>query len=365
MLSCSKHSFSNFLATCLISNCQLGILTSSRWAWQNPHVTLHIPPESRIQHATQKKRSGQPKRPCHTVHSLISNLHLLLRVPSFSRLPLDVRFFNEDVHKAWLNWTKAAAEPIRDSIPIITDFPPADSAPGNESDGSPRTKKRKTSHGIAALDVDYAKEKDYVKKAKEVIDFEREGACSVCHEDLEHDAGIYTICPNHGCETVAHITCLSKHFLENDEDSIVPIKGSCPSCKVELRWVDVVRELSLRMRGQKAVEKLLKGKRTRTAEATALQPIIEPSDIDEGEDDDDMEKDIYEEIKRLQGLNLTESRMDMGDTWHDIDDSDDSDAPPVASAASQSTKAASGTSKTRALGTVIEDSDWDDALVLD
>ena len=305
------------------------------------------------------------------MQSLLSNLHVLLRVPSFSRWPLNIRFFNEDVHQAWLKWTKSAAEPIRDTIPVITDFPPAEPAPGNKRDGSPGTKRPKIGHGIAALGVDYSKEKEYVKKAKDVVDFEREGACSICNKDLEHDAAIYTICPNPGCETVTHMTCLSKHFLKDDDDSMVPINGTCPSCKAELRWVNVVKELSLRMRGQKEVEKLLKGKRLMKGKATALQPVIESSDIEEddedGEDDieADMEADIREEIKRLQEFNPTGSKMDMRDRWHTVNDSEDSDSDSVVNAALQAKTAISGSSKAGTLATVIEDSDWDDALILD
>jgi structure-specific endonuclease subunit SLX1 len=160
------------------------------------------------------------------------------------------------------------------------------------------------------------------------------------------------------------MTCLSKHFLKDESDSMLPIKGTCPNCNAELRWVDVVKELSLRMRGQKEVQKLLKETRVRKGNATALQPIIGSSDIDEDEEDDDMEEDIYEEIKRLHELNPTASKTDMGDTWHDVHDSEDSDADSVVSTASQSKKATVST-KAGTLPTVIEDSDWDDALVLD
>jgi structure-specific endonuclease subunit SLX1 len=218
------------------------------------------------------------------------------------------------------------------------------------------------------LEVDYVKEKKFVKKAKEIIDFEREGACSVCHTDLEHDTGIYTICPNPGCEAVTHMTCLSKHFLKSEPDSLLPINGTCPSCKTDLQWLNVVKELSLRMRGHKEVEKLLKAKRSRKGKTTSES--IE-DDIEEDEDDD-LESDIAEEIKRLREFNPTGARMDMGDSWHAIDDSDETDAGSVVNTASpsktsnkQGKKVASRTSKAINLDPVIEDSDWDDALVLD
>jgi len=266
------------------------------WAWQNPHLTLHIPPALRLTLATQKKRLGHPKRPRHTITSLLSNLHLLLRVPSFSRWPLEVRFFAEDVHKAWVRWSKQTVEPLRDALPIILDFPSEESGVAEDGSagekGSPRSNKRKISHGIAALDVDYTDQKAHVEKGKDVIDFEREGPCAVCHDDLEHQAGVYAICPNPGCETVTHLTCLSKHFLKGEENALVPIRGVCPTCETEIRWVDVVKELSLRMRGQKEVEKLLKEKRVKKGNASVVtsQEAIELSGIeDAGEDLGDLE----------------------------------------------------------------------------
>ncbi|KAF8848151.1 hypothetical protein BDZ45DRAFT_709386 [Acephala macrosclerotiorum] len=227
------------------------------WAWQNPHITTHIPAESRLQHAAGKKRSGHPKRPQHSVASLLSNLHLLLRVPTFSRWPLELRFFSEDVYKSWLKWCKSAAEPIRESINVFQDFPPITDEV-LDSEDSPKAKKRKLNHGIQGLAVAYENEKTHVEKGRNIVDFEREGSCALCHDQLEHGAGIYTICPSPGCESVTHLTCLSQHFLRDDGDSLVPIMGRCPSCDTELRWVDVVKELTLRMRGQKEVEKLLK-----------------------------------------------------------------------------------------------------------
>ncbi|KAN0099757.1 hypothetical protein V8E51_013532 [Hyaloscypha variabilis] len=282
----SRPSLRPWEMTCIVTGFPSHIAALQfEWAWQNPHVTLHIPPESRIQHATQKKRSGQAKRPRHSVTSLISNLHLLLRVPSFSRWPLQLRFFSQDVYKAWLKWCKTATEPTRDSITIIQDFPPSDLVSDNES-GSPKRKKAKLTHGIAKLIVDYSNEKPHVEKGKNIVDFEREGSCAICHGELEHDAGIYTICPNKACESVSHLTCLSHHFLKDEEDALIPVKGHCPNCKAEIRWVDVVKELSLRIRGQKEVEKLLKEKRVRKGKAVTASQATN-IDTEEDEDDDD------------------------------------------------------------------------------
>ena len=125
--------------SCIFSNWSANI---RRWAWQNPHITTHIPSDSRISHSAGKKKSGHPKRPRHTVSSLLSNLHLLLRVSSFARWPLSLHFFSPDVYKAWLKWCKSAAEPIQTTIAIIQDFPPPSSdkdPPISADERSPRS----------------------------------------------------------------------------------------------------------------------------------------------------------------------------------------------------------------------------------
>jgi structure-specific endonuclease subunit SLX1 len=207
--------------------------------------------------------------------------------------------------------------------------------------------------------VDYSNEKPHVEKGKNIVDFEREGSCAICHSDLKHEADIYTICPNPGCETVTHLTCLSQHFLKDEADAFVPVKGQCPTCKAELRWVDVVKELSLRMRGQNMVEKLLKGKRVRKGKAATAA-----SDIDDREEEDGDE--MVEENGMLRENNLGEMSEDLGDAWHEMDALDDSDTGSIISNTSKPRPATSYKGiQAIGLGTVIEDSDWDDAEILD
>jgi len=40
-----------------------------------------------------------------------------------------------------------------------------------------------------------------------------------------------------------HIICLSKYFLNNTEQHyIIPIDGSCPSCKKNLLWGEIIQK---------------------------------------------------------------------------------------------------------------------------
>ena len=247
----------------------------------------------------------------------------------------------------------------------MTDFPPTvieDSA----EDGSPKAKKLKTTHGIAALDIEYLSAKPHVMKSKEIIEFEREGVCAVCQEELEHEMGIYSVCPSPGCESVTHLTCLSKHFLKNEPGSIIPVQGTCPSCKSEVVWGDVVKELSLRMRGQKEVEKLLKVKRVRKGKATSSQAAMGDDNEDEISDEE-----ILEEAGKFEELNPWINEPDQGDTWHVMQALDyESDNSSITSTATiprakKGGKTAPYKSSQGILKTVIEDSDWDDIVELD
>ncbi|KAK4211487.1 hypothetical protein QBC37DRAFT_426888 [Rhypophila decipiens] len=284
------------------------------WALANAHLTQHIPSSSRITFHTQKKRNGHPKRPVHSLTSILSNLHLLLRVPSFGRWPLKVHFFAPDVFQAWNRWCTAAHEKLRKSLPVVTDF---------EKDAVERTVRDwfvaqgEETHGVGSLDgwdddslvildsnpagthqgalgempdptevttvppawgiyklpLDYEPIKEYVAKGREIFEFERLGDCVVCHQKLDAHTGLHAVCTNNGCEGVGHLSCWSRHLLSTDDSAadantgrgkgIIPIQGRCPSCGGEVQWADMMKELSLRLRGTKEVDKLLKVKKKR------------------------------------------------------------------------------------------------------
>ncbi|KAI2465230.1 hypothetical protein F4781DRAFT_36233 [Annulohypoxylon bovei var. microspora] len=240
------------------------------WALTNPHTSLHIPSSSRISASAGRKRNGHPKRPRHTLTSILSNVHLLLRVPSFARWPLNVHFFAPEVYEAWKKWCDAEDEPLRKTIPILTDF---DSSRSNlkETEGSHDENESEKPWGVHALPLDYAPMKDYVTKTKSIYDFEREGDCVVCKGHLEPGEGLYATCSNTGCEGTGHVSCWSRHILgKEDDEDIIPISGHCPQCKGQVQWIDLMKEMSLRVRGAKEVEKLLKKPRRRKAQAESV-----------------------------------------------------------------------------------------------
>lgn len=323
----------------------LTCLCTPRWAITNPHLSLHIPSTARLAapSSTQRKRNGQPRRTRPTVSSVVSNLHLLLRVPSFARWPLGLRFFDKEFYNAWQRWNDAVSDKVRGSLPVVTDFGPDEAAgsagigvgkgregavvktkaggksaftgkgrrvgtdaassardPDEAEDGVEEDEEdegESRSWGIHAIPLDYAPMRDYVAKAQEIFAFERQGSCVSCGERLvaqssDQAAGhddpppLLAVCPNAGCEAVGHLTCWGGELLDGERRAaarpfaqggppeashqhVVPIEGRCPGCGGPVRWVDMMKELTLRQRGAKEVVKLLKKKRAATARVGA------------------------------------------------------------------------------------------------
>ncbi|KAJ2901943.1 uncharacterized protein MKZ38_001244 [Zalerion maritima] len=264
------------------------------WALNNPHVTTHIPDDSRISKVTSRKKSGQPKRPAKGLASILANIHLLLRVPSFSRWPLKLHFFTQDVFVSWQKkWADADTQPSSRDLEIVTDFGPI-AKPGDGVAGPPpafpgssqagrNRKAKEDAWGVYALALDYKPLKQYVTKTKDIFDFERQGHCVVCEDLMTPEAGIYVVCPNESCEGVGHIDCWSNHVLSTslrrgkavqEGGNILPMTGTCPSCKGQVEWGHMMKELSLRLRGPDEIEKLL---RTRGGKTDAVREEENPA----------------------------------------------------------------------------------------
>ncbi|KAI0201159.1 GIY-YIG catalytic domain-containing protein [Astrocystis sublimbata] len=275
------------------------------WALNNPHLSLHIPTEARISIATKRKRNGHPRRPPHNIKSIVSNVHLLLNVPSFRRWPLRLHFFDAEVHRAWTRCCDTAAETVGREVPVFTDFAPeksttaattkaargrrrrasattaasaADGGDVGDQEGTPTDPEPPKPRGIHALPLDYAPMKSYVEKTQSLYTFEREGVCVVCDQHLPHEEGLYATCSNPGCEGTGHLNCWSKHLLDgNDTEDIIPISGRCPKCEGEVVWGDMMKEMSLRLRGSKEVEDLLREKRRRRKKDAVIEDSHSPS----------------------------------------------------------------------------------------
>lgn len=279
--------------TCVVAGFPSNIAALQfEWAWHNAHLTRHIPTEERISFATTRtkttkktgKVSKRPGRPRTSLTDKLSNLHLLLRVPYFSQWPLEVSFFSEDAYEVWQKWCERVDGNIRSGIRVYLDLPKVDEDRFQITSGQQPAKRRQIDllgqGGVEGVDPTYARFQDVLEKSRFLLDEGDDQACGLCTQKLDLIADLYTICPHATCRELSHVTCLSKKFSSEDPSaSFVPQQGTCPSCHGVLEWAELMRDVSLRARGEKEVQKLLSKKRKSKA-ATAAE-IMETDSEDE------------------------------------------------------------------------------------
>jgi structure-specific endonuclease subunit SLX1 len=294
-----------------------------------------------------------------SMHDKLANLHILLRAKSFERWPLQVKFFAEDVHKMWHRWTVNMPEVIRQGIEIEMDESMLQKT-SLEDDPSNLI-------GIHRIDPTYQHMKTTLEKSQKLL-HALENSCVICRSSLESAKEMALVCSNQECNSIFHIGCLSTHFLKGEygaRDAIVPTCGHCPSCKVNLNWTDMVKDLSLRIRGEKEVATLFKEPKRRkkntkeSAKSATALTHEEAEELDVMADESDPEVDFddvllqsdYEDVDQIQAT------PSGGDDWKLVDELDEQDTPVnVASASSKAVKTRKA---------FIEDSDWDEAEVIE
>ena len=336
------------------------------WAWQNPHVT------KRFAEADQAAKDDRPKRttksgrkvlrrPQITLSGGLGTLHDLLRGPSFAAWPLSVRFFCKEVHRVWEAWGSRSAGDIPETIEVILDerqsLQDAMSAQQPLS-SQPRRKRRYSASGaggVDGLDISYASLRAHLEKSISILAELEPIACAVCSNELGQERQTALVCPGARCRTASHMSCLADKFLaeKGPRDSIVPASGHCPACGAETRWIDLVRGMSLRAKGGREVAILMKKPKHPKATASIEGSVPTQAAVRDQDPADDDALEPEDEI--------------LDDDWHSRD-VDQSDSVSVASEASNLSEEHAHSRKhmtAQSMKTVIEDSDWDDAQILD
>ncbi|MCJ1324266.1 Slx4p interacting protein [Thelotrema lepadinum] len=114
--------------------------------------------------------------------------------------------------------------------------------------------------------------------------------CACCKGKVDPHLEMVTICPEQHCQAPSHMACLSQRFLESEpSQEVLPIQGQCPKCESALKWVDLVKELTLRMRGEKEIKRLMKPSKKRAASGADPQEILLE------DDDDDLSPEEFDE----------------------------------------------------------------------
>ncbi|KAK8187020.1 uncharacterized protein BKA78DRAFT_271123 [Phyllosticta capitalensis] len=354
----SRLSLRPWEMTCIVSGFPSKVAALQfEWAWQNTHLTRHIPTTDRITAARTtvrvSPRTGRirkrPTRPRMSLTDRLSNLHLLLRVKSFDRWPLRLTFFNEDVHRTWEKWLTQTPFRLRDSIIVQfekSDVPKAFQRPGAEEhvDKSDWIGK---GQGIQGIDVGYGPMKAYLDNSVKALKGPQPTDCAICDTRLSSVNSLALVCPSEGCKMVSHVTCLSKKFLEDEgkTGAIMPLHGKCPNCKKTLQWAHLMMDLSLRTRGEKEVAKLFRKGRSK--------------EVEEEEEDEEAEEPLSDGFADI-------------DDWCDPQESDNSAGKQRKAKGTAKTGTAKprGRPKTKkaakpAIQDVPSEDSWADAEVLD
>ena len=205
---------------------------------------------------------------------------------------------------------------------------------------------------IKGLPVDYTNLEGYIEKSMFLLDDTQDIRCTLCSGSIAPNIHPVVVCPHTHCRGVHHLICLSEKFLETAEnpDILIPSGGVCPVCDTHVSWPLMIKELSLRNRAELEFD-LIPGKKgkldrkenaeTSSSKESGRQASVEPSQgalPDQGcprtTDDPLLHDDWYEQVDM-------ESDTEHGTQKHR--------SPPPPSR----------------LEIVIEDSDWDDAEIIE
>lgn len=259
-------------------------------------------------------------------------MHLLLRVPSFARWPLEVRFFCENVHRVWQARAEAVAGATSGEIKVVLDLKPSpkegdritkqDQAKSKPHGGAAGT------GGLESLDVAYGGLKNHVEKSLFLLAESEDTKCAVCTEHVDQNTGLVVVCPVVGCRAASHIACLSSRFLALDKttDAVIPTEGSCPACKQTVQWVDLVREMSLRSRGRKEIEKLTKKPRSRKTKLAVNEqdvPVATANHTDGADEQDDLRASEEDTAQGLSTAGFPNDGLSDEGWQYRVDEDDD------------------------------------------
>ncbi|KAL9019523.1 MAG: hypothetical protein Q9185_003223 [Variospora sp. 1 TL-2023] len=369
----------------------------SRWAWQNFHITKKVSHQEREGKASKSNTQSKPQelveteqsenpvrdqkvqkkkrsqRPQVTLAGALTNLHILLRVPSFKRWPLAVRFFCKDVHQKWLDCTKKANGEFRKGFHVTIDTRDLTEPTAKaERHVDPQTGHRQKFApsgigGVEGIDVSYSGLKAHVKKSIRLLAEQGIKRCSICANVVESLNSTVVVCPTEECRALSHMACLAKQRSDDREfDELLPASVRCPLCLSEHLWLDLVKELSIRARGGKDLAQLTKPtpKPKPTASSISMDtPIVEST----GSDIEEFVHRLEDELTGAGFVDHDSADDPLPDDWHALEENSDdgSVASTDIGGSSHVENLVKPTKQRQQLPVVIEDSEWDSAEVLD
>ena len=267
---------------------------------------------------------------------------------------------------------------MKSGVDVILDLKRLPELPADEDmppSTQPKKKKRNRGSieqgGVEGIDVGYNKLATHLEKSLSVLAPGQKISCAVCDQSIDSKPALVLICPEQECRASSHLNCLAQHFLQEEavESLVLPISGRCPRCRSMLRWMDLVKELSLRLCGEVQVARLMKKPKTRAKKASRRDEKFF-SGVEENLTDDanclDHAQSRSDDESSTRSTTSEEQLMD--DWYYQQDDDDTMSVTSNASGVSSCLDCPSPTKHQGSapnLGILIEDSEWDDAEVLD
>ncbi len=224
--------------------------------------------------------------------------------------------------------------------------------------------------GIEGIDVSYIRIKAHIEKSIVLLGEEGSKCCAVCSVLLKPQSSTVVTCPTEGCRAMSHIACLAAKNSPSrpSAEVILPMEIRCTGCHQVHAWVDLVREWSIRMRGEKDLVQILKVPRARKLKiAKSPMPSGEPSAVSEGCGRTGGSQ-MLESLATAGGIPPTDTEDEpLPDDWQELaEDSDEQSVTGADTGLSSHYDSPTRIRKRRQqLPAVIEDSEWDSAEILD
>ncbi|KAL2918827.1 Slx4p interacting protein [Polyrhizophydium stewartii] len=203
-----------------------GFASEFEWAWQYPHKSRHV----RTGRFTGRRREL-------FVNAKLDVLAEMLHAEYWTRWPLRIHFTNAAVQRVFEAFRRPPAHvqvtfgPLED---LVVAQRPLD-APGS------------VNHRRVPL---VSQEPD-----GQSADLHAETDCIICFVLLDAaNQSSFLRCSRQKCKMRGHVICLSNWFIEEERMAaqareirqILPIGGSCPICRQELNWGELVRDMRSR-----------------------------------------------------------------------------------------------------------------------